>query len=144
MLTEKGKLGPHTSPISGHSPLRDIGCLLALVGWQGSPLDAAFQSLWGTEKPQSRAQISLCTCFCTSPSFYIHTEKHTIRISKVKGEMCVYYNNRWARILRVLTLSWISWTSSKTIAYGERFFMISKEEDSGTRDQSWSRESFCM
>ena len=32
-MTKKGKLSPHTSPISGHSPRRDIRCLLALAGW---------------------------------------------------------------------------------------------------------------
>ena len=29
---KKGKFSSHASPVSGHSPRRDIGCLLALAG----------------------------------------------------------------------------------------------------------------
>ena len=31
-MTEKGKFSPHALPISGHSPRRDIGCILELAG----------------------------------------------------------------------------------------------------------------
>ena len=31
-VTEKGKFGPHTLLISGRSPGKDVGCLLALAG----------------------------------------------------------------------------------------------------------------
>ena len=31
-LTKKGMFDPHALTISGHSPCRDVGCLLALAG----------------------------------------------------------------------------------------------------------------
>ena len=94
-LTEKGKFGPHASPISGRSLCRDIGCLLALAGWYKPLIRLAFggclQSLWGTEKPQSRAQRSLragCVIHCHPFTRAYHS------VSKVKQKMCMLRKQR--------------------------------------------------
>ena len=50
-VTEKGKFGPHASPISGRSSRRDIGRLLALAS-QYKPLTKL--PIWGQPSVISR------------------------------------------------------------------------------------------
>ena len=81
-ITEKGKLGPHALPIPGHSPLREVGCLLALAGWYKPRTRLPF---WGlpsvitrhletTEQGSSLVSCMACHSF---------TQAHW-RVSKVK------------------------------------------------------------
>ena len=74
-MTEKGKFSPHALPVSGRSPSRDLGCLLALAGRykprQGSPFWGCLQSLRGATKSQSRAHHLLRT------GRVIHSHKDT-------------------------------------------------------------------
>ena len=81
-VTEKGKFGPHTLPISGRSPCRDTGCLLALAG-RYKPLTRL--PFWGLpsvitrhQKLQSRAPHLL-------PAGHdIHSHRHTEDLVKQK------------------------------------------------------------
>ena len=86
-MTEKGKFSPHTLPISGRPPRRDIGCLLALAGQYKPPTRLPFLELpsvitrhcKAAEQGSSLASCRACHSF---------TQAHR-RISKVKQKMCI-------------------------------------------------------
>ena len=72
-LTKKGKFGPHTSPISGPSPHRDGGCLLALGCRYINPDKASILgSACSHYNAPQNPSAGLITCFAQDMSF-IHT-----------------------------------------------------------------------
>ena len=101
-MTKKGKVVPHALPISGCSPCRDVGCLLALVGQYKPPKRLPFLGLppvilrhhETTEQGSSLASHMACHSF---------TQAHH-RVSEVKGEMYTEKAER-LELLSVLTLS---------------------------------------
>ena len=102
-MNEKRKFSSHASPISGHSPRRDTGCLLALAGWY-KPLPRL--PFWGlssvitrhletSEKGSSLVSHRVCHSF---------TQAHR-RVSKAKQKTCSLREQR-TRAPSILTLSW--------------------------------------
>ena len=75
-LTKKGEFGPHTLPISGQSPKRDVGCFLALAGWYKPPIGFCHKPYEVTMEPQSRAPHLL------HEGHVIHSHKHTVELVK--------------------------------------------------------------
>ena len=75
-LTEKGEFGPHTLPISGQFPTRDIGCLLALAGQYNALTGFCHEPYEITVDPQSRAPYLL------HAGPVIHSHKHTVELVK--------------------------------------------------------------
>ena len=88
-VTEKGKFGPHASPISGRFSCRDIGYLLALASWYKplTKLPILRQPSVITRHLETAEQGSASyVCFVfTSVHLRLsisHTQRHTIELVK--------------------------------------------------------------
>ena len=97
-LTEKGEFSPQALPVSGCSPHKEAGCLLALAGQYNPPTGFCHKLYEVTTKLQSRPPHWLCT------GHVIHSYKHTV-VSKIQQKMCLLGEQR-TRAPSILTLFW--------------------------------------
>ena len=143
-VTENGKFGPHALHISGHSPRRDVWCLLALAGrykpltrfpFLGLP-SVITQHCETTEQGSSLASRGACHSF---------TKAHR-RVGKVKQKMCML-RKQSLELWGFLCCPEDPGRSPRMIAYSEQcriHDLWRRRYSFGTRGQPWSLKSFCV
>ena len=105
-LTKKGEFSPHTLLISGCSPLRGVGCLLALAVRYNPLTGFCHKPYEVTVEPQSRDPHLLCT------GHVIHSQKHTVKSVKYSRK-CVCQKNKELELQRSLSCPEESQTSTQ-------------------------------
>ena len=138
----KVKFSPHASSVSGRSPYRDVGCLLALAGRCGFLTRLPFGGLPSVIMRHHKTAEQAPHLFCTG--HVIHSHEHTVQF-QCKEE------NVWTEKAERQS-SECSYRpedprhTPKMIAYGEqcRIRDVWRRFSVSTRDQAWSLKSFCV
>ena len=87
-MTKKGKFGPHTSPISGYSPHRDVGCLwvspVQYKSLTGSPFGAAL-SHYEVPRKHKLGSTLASHLFCAFLAFSQSLAQAHCRVNKAEN-----------------------------------------------------------
>ena len=143
--SRKVKFGPHALSISGLSPCREVGCLLALAGWYKPPTRLPFwlpsvimKHCQTTEQGSSLASRRACHSF---------TQSHH-RVSKAQQKTCSLREQR-TKAPSILTLSWRILDEPprwKVVVESREYTGIlgprRRRIQSGARDEAWSLRAF--
>ena len=143
-MTKKAKFSPLALPISGCSPHRDVGCLLALAGLYKPPTRLPF---WGLPSVIRRhcKTAEQDSSLASSRACYSFTQAHC-RVSKVRQKNAYTEKAERLELWVFLPCPEDPRWASKMIAYGEQCWIhkLWRRFSSRTRDQAWSLKSFCV
>ena len=144
-MSKKAKFSPLALPISGCSPHRDVGCLLALAGLYKPPTRLPFWGLPSVIKRHCKT-AEQDSSFVSRRAHYSFTQAHC-RVSKVRQKNAYTEKAERLELWVFLPCPEDPRWGPKMIAYSERFRICDlrrRRFNFRTRDQTWSLKSFCI